>query len=156
MNVLLGYKRLTKYAFTPYKATDMAAGYDLFAAHDSIVYSKKHEKIKTDLELYLPDGCYGRLAPRSGLAWKHYIQIEAGVIDADFRGNVTILMLNLSESDFIVNRGDRIAQLICEKVEYPELCEIINDEDDVKLLKNKKAYNIKGNRQTDGFGSTGT
>jgi dUTP pyrophosphatase len=97
----------------------------------------------------VPHGTYGRIAPRSGLAWKNFIDVGgkclnyflyqsticsydlmfiytfiiAGVIDEDYRGNVGVLLFNHSDKDFTVNPGDRVAQLICEKIVYPELKE---------------------------------
>lgn len=58
----------------------------------------------------------GRVAPRSGLASKHFIDTGAGVIDADYRGEVKVLLFNFSEVDFTVQQGDRIAQLVLERV----------------------------------------
>lgn len=80
----------------------------------------------TDLQIEVPEGCYGRIAPRSKLAYKHGIHVGAGVIDSDYRGNVGILLLNSGSQDFFVNEGDRIAQLICEKIETPELQEVLD------------------------------
>ena len=70
--------------------------------------------VKTDIRIALPVGCYGRIAPRSGLALKHSINVGGGVIDGDYRGNVGIILFNHSDQDFLINRGDRIAQLIPE------------------------------------------
>ena len=64
----------------------------------------------------MPAGTYGRVAPRSGLASKHGIDVGAGVIDADYRGPVKVLLFNLSGTEFAVNAGDRVAQLIIERV----------------------------------------
>jgi deoxyuridine 5''-triphosphate nucleotidohydrolase (dut) len=90
----------------------------------------------------LVSGCYGRIAPRSGLAWKNHIDVGAGVIDEDYRGNVGVVLFNHSDQDFKVNKGDRIAQLICQRIEYPVLQEVTN-------LNNTE-------RGAGGFGSTGT
>jgi dUTP pyrophosphatase len=57
-----------------------------------------------------------RTAPRSGLAWKNHIDVGAGVVDADYRGNVGVVLFNFSDSDFSVSTGDRVAQLILEKI----------------------------------------
>lgn len=114
----------------------------IFSAYDYVVKAKGKEKISTDLEIIVPDGCYGRIAPRSGLAWKSFIDVGAGVIDRDFRGNVCVVLFNFGETDFkgtfydrkeiiicfVVSKGDRIAQLICEKIDYPELIEVDNTE----------------------------
>ncbi|CAG2214482.1 unnamed protein product [Mytilus edulis] len=96
----------------------------------------------TDIQIALPEGCYGRVAPRSGLAAKHFIDVGAGVIDQDYRGNVGVIMFNFGEQEFVVNKGDRIAQLICERIYIPELeeCENLNATE----------------RGDGGFGSTGT
>uniref|UniRef100_A0A2C9KJ08 Deoxyuridine 5'-triphosphate nucleotidohydrolase n=1 Tax=Biomphalaria glabrata TaxID=6526 RepID=A0A2C9KJ08_BIOGL len=100
------------------------------------------EIVKTDIQISVPDGCYGRVAPRSGLAAKSFIDVGAGVIDQDYRGNVGVVLFNFSETDFKVNKGDRIAQLICERIYIPQLCE-------KPSLDNTE-------RGTGGFGSTGT
>lgn len=72
--------------------------------------------VDTDISIALPVNTYGRVAPRSGLAVKHGIDTGAGVIDADYRGLVGVLLFNCSDTDFKVNIGDRIAQLIVERV----------------------------------------
>ena len=61
------------------------------------------------------------MAPRSGLAWKNFINVGAGVIDEDYRGNVGVVLFNHAKADFNVAKGDRIAQLICERIFYPEI-----------------------------------
>lgn len=70
----------------------------------------------TDISIAVPANTYGRVAPRSGLASKHSIDVGAGVIDADYRGPVKVLLFNLSEVDFEVKVGERVAQLIIERV----------------------------------------
>ena len=80
--------------------------------------------VKTDLSIAIPEGCYARVAPRSGLAWKKFIDTGAGVIDADYRGNVGVILFNHSKEDFPVKTGDRIAQLIIERIAYPEIAEV--------------------------------
>ena len=71
--------------------------------------------VKTGLSLAMPSGCYGRIAPRSGLALKKFIDVGAGVVDADYRGELGIVLFNFSDTDFQINMGDKIAQLIFEK-----------------------------------------
>ena len=71
----------------------------------------------------LPPGCYGRIAPRSGLAIKKFIDAGAGVIDSDYRGELGVILFNFGEEDFTVNMGDRIAQLIFEKIKTPTIKE---------------------------------
>jgi dUTP pyrophosphatase len=89
----------------------------------------------------LPHGTYGRIAPRSGLAWKNYIDVGAGVIDEDFTGKVQVLLFNHSDVDFAVEQEDRIAQLIIERIKTPPVVEV---------------FTIGGTeRGSGGFGSTG-
>ncbi|XP_038961577.1 deoxyuridine 5'-triphosphate nucleotidohydrolase isoform X12 [Rattus norvegicus] len=80
-------------------------------------------------------------APRSGLAVKHFIDVGAGVIDEDYRGNVGVVLFNFGKEKFEVKKGDRIAQLICERILYPDL-------EEVQTLDNTE-------RGSGGFGSTG-
>jgi dUTP pyrophosphatase len=72
--------------------------------------------VKTDIQIALPSGCYGRVAPRSGLAAKHFIDVGAGVIDEDYRRNVGVILFNFGKEKFKVKKGDPIAQLICERI----------------------------------------
>ena len=97
--------------------------------------------VDTQLSMAIPPGYYGRIAPRSGLASKSMIDIGAGVIDADYRGIVKVLLFNFSESDFAINPGDRIAQLILERIGMPSVQEVTQLDD-----------TVRGNQ---GFGSTG-
>jgi len=102
----------------------MSAGYDLCSAYNYTVLKHNKQLIKTDLAVQIPEQCYGRIAPRSGLALNNFIDVGAGVIDRDYKGNVCVLLFNHSCEDFYVQRGDRIAQLICELIVYPELVEL--------------------------------
>ena len=65
--------------------------------------------ISSGIAIAVPEGHYGRMAPRSGLAAKHFIDVGAGVIDCDYRGEIKILLFNFSEEDFHVKQGERIA-----------------------------------------------
>ena len=87
-------------------------------------------------------GTYGRIAPRSGLAWKKHIDVGAGVIDADYRGNVGVVLFNHGAEDLEVKVGDRVAQLILEKIAYAEVEEVAELPETV--------------RGAGGFGSSGT
>ncbi len=91
--------------------------------------------------MQIPIGNYGRIAPRSGLAAKNFIDVGAGVIDSDYRGEVKVLLFNFSEEEFKVNVGDRIAQLIVEKYTRTEI-------EEVQDLSESE-------RGAGGFGSTG-
>ncbi|XP_014276193.1 deoxyuridine 5'-triphosphate nucleotidohydrolase [Halyomorpha halys] len=139
---VLKYSKLSDKAHAPVRGSEYAAGFDLKSAYDYIVPAHGKELVKTDLQVVIPDGCYGRVAPRSGLAWKNFIDVGAGVIDVDYRGNVGVVIFNHGDCDFIIKNGDRIAQLICEKIAYPFL-------EEVKSLD-------ETTRGSGGFGSSGT
>ena len=108
-------------ATIPKRSTEGAAGYDLSAAEEATVPAQGKSVVKTGLSMAIPEGCYGRIAPRSGLAVKRHIDIGAGVIDQDYRGEVGVVMFNHSNEDFHVKMGDRIAQLILEKITTPNV-----------------------------------
>ena len=112
----LRFVRLSSRALPPSKGSPGAAGFDLHAAEDAIVLPGGRLCVGTGLQLEIPRGCYGRIAPRSGIAASHGIDVGAGVIDQDFRGEVKILLFNLGSSPFIVSEGDRVAQLILERL----------------------------------------
>ncbi|XP_074150532.1 deoxyuridine 5'-triphosphate nucleotidohydrolase, mitochondrial isoform X1 [Sminthopsis crassicaudata] len=139
--VRLRFARLSEHATAPSKGSARAAGYDLYSAYDYTIPAMEKALVKTDIQISLPPGCYGRVAPRSGLAAKHFIDVGAGVIDEDYRGNVGVVLFNFGKETFEVKKGDRIAQLICERVFYPEL-EEVQGLDDTE-------------RGAGGFGSTG-
>ena len=117
-------KRLCNNAALPRRGTEGAAGYDLSAAHESIIPAKGKGIVKTGLAISFPPGMYARIAPRSGLAIKKFIDVGAGVVDQDYRGEVGVILFNHSDSDFQVKQGDRIAQLILEKIETPAVQEV--------------------------------
>ena len=112
----LRFVRLTENARAPTRGSPGAAGLDLYSACDAMVPARGKASIPTDLQIQLPEDCYGRIAPRSGLALQHHIDIGGGVIDADYRGNVGVVLYNHSDLPFTVSRGDRIAQFICEQI----------------------------------------
>nr|BBD20116.1 dUTPase [Penaeus japonicus]BDT61735.1 MAG: dUTPase [Marsupenaeus japonicus endogenous nimavirus] len=118
---LLKFKKLTEHAFTPSKGSKFAAGFDLCSAYDLTIPANGKSLVKTDIQVELPEGCYGRIAPRSGLSWKYHLNIGAGVVDRDYRGNVGVILFNHAKTDYKVKKGDRIAQLICEKIIYPDI-----------------------------------
>ncbi len=138
----LKVKKLSPTAGLPVRASSGAAGYDLFAAQTAVVPAKGKVVVPTDIAIAVPLGYYGRVAPRSGLAVKSFIDVGAGVIDSDYRGPVGVVLFNFSDSDFMAAQGERIAQLILEKIATPEVQEV-TDLDETA-------------RGDGGFGSTGT
>jgi len=134
----------TEDAIIPIRTSFLAAGFDLFSAINVLIPPNSKALIPTDLSVAIPVGCYGRIAARSGLALKHHIDVGAGVIDADYRGNVAILLFNHSYNEsFQVEKGDRVAQLICEKIAMPILQEC-NTLEELSITQ----------RGVNGFGST--
>ncbi|XP_065567612.1 deoxyuridine 5'-triphosphate nucleotidohydrolase-like isoform X2 [Artemia franciscana] len=121
---VLKFKKLSSHAFAPERGSAFAAGLDLKSAYDYEVPPKSRVLAKTDIQIQVPHGCYARIAPRSGLALKYGIDVGAGVVDEDYRGNVGVILFNFGDEIFKVAKGDRIAQLICEKICYPTVTEV--------------------------------
>lgn len=136
------FRRLSENSTIPIRSSPFAAGLDLFSARDLIIPGRDRGLVETDLEVELPLGTYGRIAPRSGLALNHGIDVGAGVIDADYRGSIKVLLFNHSDLNFEVRKGDRIAQLICVEICYPTVREILGS----------LSQTARGNN---GFGSSG-
>ena len=111
-------KKESEDAFIPSIANNGSIGYDLRSRVDMIVSSKCWKLIDIGISVAIPEGHYGRIAPKSGLALKYMIGVEAGVIDPNYRGNICVILSNNSNSDFEIKRGDKIAQLILEKPVY--------------------------------------
>ena len=104
-------QRLSEAAVLPKRGSALAAGWDLAAAKACVVPAKGRAIVATDLSIATPEDCYARIAPRSGLAVKKFIDVGAGVVDADYRGAVGVVLFNHGEEDFAVAAGDRVADL---------------------------------------------
>ena len=108
----------------PNYMTEQSAGMDLYANVNDKEFIKKGEikLIPTGIAIQLPKGYEAQIRPRSGMAYKHGIGIlnSPGTIDADYRGEIKIIMINFGNEDFIINRGDRIAQMVINKIESIE------------------------------------
>lgn len=141
INKTLYFIKLSDKAYPPTKGSAFAAGYDLYAAKDFVIGPQNRAIISTDLAIAVPRGTYGRIAPRSGLAIESFIDVGAGVIDEDYRGPLGIVLFNHGKEAYHVKTGDRVAQLICEKIVYPQLVQV----DSLEMTG-------RGQR---GFGSTG-
>ena len=138
----LGVKKLSFDAVMPTRGSDRSVGYDLYSSEDAIVPCQAGRAlVGTGITIVLPDGVYGRVAPRSGLAVKHCINVGAGVIDPDYTGEIKVVLFNHGGADFEIKKGDRIAQLVLERCETPPIEEISIVEDT--------------ERGSGGFGSTG-
>ena len=109
-------KRLGPGASLPIRGSNLAAGIDIMANEATVIPQGERRVISTGIAIATPAGTYARIAPRSGLAAKHSINIGAGVIDQDYRGEVKLLLVNNSKHPYPVKPGDRIAQLILEQI----------------------------------------
>jgi deoxyuridine 5'-triphosphate nucleotidohydrolase len=134
-------KLLTDNAIPPMRCSLLAAGYDLCSNENTVVPARGRKLVHTGIAITIPEGHYGRIAPRSGLALKKGIDVGAGVCDADYRGEICVILFNHSDEDFEINEGDRIAQLILEWISTPPI-RVVDDLDDTERGEN-------------GFGSSG-
>ena len=112
----------------PTYATSQSAGMDLRAnIEESItLHPMERRLVQTGLHIALPEGYEAQIRPRSGLALKHGITVlnSPGTVDADYRGEVMVLLINLSGQDFVINSGERIAQMVIAKHEQGEFVEV--------------------------------
>lgn len=138
----LKVKKLNTEARIPTRCSPGSVGYDIYSLVNISVPPNERILVETGIAITLPPGTYGRVAPRSGIAVRNGIQIGAGVIDPDYTGEVKVLIINSGEFSFVINKGERIAQLIIEK------CEILPVEE-VDALDTTE-------RGEGGFGSTGS
>lgn len=137
--VLIVHK-LTEDAQVPSRGSTGAAGYDLYSTESHVILPGKRAVVGTGIAVQLPDGVYGRVAPRSGLSVKHGIHIGAGVVDPDYRGEIKVVMFNLGSESYVIKPGYRIAQLILERFLMEQV--VVGDITDTE-------------RGEGGFGSTG-
>ena len=112
----------------PVYATEKSAGMDLRANIDEpiVLHPMERRLINTGLHIALPDGFEAQVRPRSGLALKHGVTVlnSPGTIDADYRGEIMVLLINLSQQDFVIRDGERIAQLVVARYEGVEWVEV--------------------------------
>lgn len=130
---------------TPFYATEKSAGMDIKANIETPITLAPLERamVPTGLYIALPEGTEAQIRPRSGLAAKHGVTIlnTPGTIDADYRGEIKVILVNLSSTEFVINPGERIAQMVVARYEKVEW-------DTVELLDETE-------RGVGGFGSTG-
>ena len=147
MSNVLQVKRLFPTARLPTCSTEHAAGYDLYAYTGGSIAPGGTHVVPTGIAIALPFlpeplRVYGRIHPRSGLAVRHSIDVGAGVIDTDYRGEVKVVLFNHGTEEFVFAEGDRIAQLILEVHVVPP-------------IKETSELSLVGSRGENGFGSSG-
>jgi dUTP pyrophosphatase len=137
----LRFKQLDANATLPTRGSPAAAGLDLYSIEVVRLSPNQRSLVRTGLAVAIPEGFYGRVAPRSGLATKNGLNVLAGVIDADYRGEIQCLLHNTSDGTVELPARTRICQLIIEKIitPTPVLVEELSDT----------------TRGSGGFGSTG-
>lgn len=137
----LRFKSLDANATLPTRGSPAAAGLDLYSIEAVCLHPNQRLLVRTGLAVAIPEGFYGRLAPRSGLATKQGIDVLAGVIDADYRGEIQCLLHNTSSETVELPAQTRICQLVIEKIITP-----------TPVLVDDLTNTMRG---SGGFGSTG-
>ncbi|SRR6266550_954395 len=137
----VSFKRLADQAMLPTRGSAESAGLDLYSIDDLTIAPKQRVLARTGLAVAIPEGYYGRIAPRSGLALRTGLDVLSGVIDADYRGEIGCLLYNTGDETINLPARSKICQLIIEKIITPEAvwANEINETD----------------RGSGGFGSTG-
>jgi len=141
MSSHLPVMKLRPDAFLPVRGTEGSAGYDLISPDDHDISNDSTATIKLGIAVQIPEGYCGKIESRSSLSSKFSIEAGAGVIDSDYRGEIGVVLHNLSRSLFNIKRGDKIAQMLIIPVLYPKVSEVYS-------LTDTK-------RGTGGYGSTG-
>jgi dUTP pyrophosphatase len=117
---VLRFKQLDSRAVLPKRGSALAAGLDLCSIEDVDLQPKQRTVARTGLAVAIPPGFYGRVAPRSGLAVKQGLDVLAGVIDSDYRGELCCALYNTGDEPIHLPAGSRICQLIVEQIITPE------------------------------------
>lgn len=141
---MIKVKKLHELAIIPKRNTSTDAGADLYSVQNITIPPQSRAIVSTGVSIEIPEGFYGRIAPRSGLAVKHGIDILAGVCDSSYRGEIKVVIINTDkENDFDITYGDKIAQIIIEQhfnfnfIESEELSESIRGDNGFGSSGNK-------------------
>lgn len=126
----INVKLLNEDAKMPTKAHDSDAGWDLYAAEDMKIPNGMRKTIKTGVSIAIPDGYSGLIWPRSGLSVKFGVDVLAGVVDAGYRGEIMVCLLNTDHSSWVeIKKGDRIAQILFQEVPKFKLYQVAELDD---------------------------
>lgn len=115
----LRFKQLETNATLPTRGSAQAAGLDLYSIEDVVIEPKQRALVRTGLAVAIPEGYYGRVAPRSGLAVKNGLDVLAGVIDSDYRGEIRCALYNTGDQPIDLPAQSKICQLIIEQIITP-------------------------------------
>ncbi len=120
MHPNISFKSLDANAVLPTRGTAHSAGLDLYCIDDLRIEPNARVRARTGLSTAIPEGFYGRIAPRSGLAAEKGIDVLAGVVDADYRGEIICLLYNTGDDIVVLAAGSKICQLIIEQIITPQ------------------------------------
>ncbi len=134
-------KKLNEDSKIPTYSHEFDAGMDLYAHEETEVFPFEVVKIKTGISMHIPDGFVGLIWDKSGLACRNSIKVVAGVVDATYRGEILVGLTNIGKDKYVFKKGDKVAQMLIQKVEQAEFDEVSNLEET--------------GRGSGGFGSTG-
>jgi len=116
---ILCFKKLHPSAVLPTRGSSQSAGLDLYSIEEITIAPKQRALVPTGLAVAIPEGYYGRIAPRSGLALRAGLDVLSGVIDADYRGEIGCLLYNTGDETINLPAQSKICQLIIEKIIMP-------------------------------------
>lgn len=119
--IKLKIQKIEEGAVAPGYAKAGDAGMNLYSAEDLVLKGGERQAIKTGIKMEIPDGYVGLIWDRSGMAFNNGIKTMAGVIDCGYRGEVKVVLTNLSQEDFEIKKGYKIAQMIIQKFESPKI-----------------------------------
>ena len=139
--MLIKFQKILAEAIIPHYAHQGDAGMDIFSAEEAVIKAGERKNVRTGVKMEMPEGFVGLVWDKSGLALKNGIKTMAGVIDACYRGEIGIVLVNLSDQDYKVEKGQKIAQMLIQKAERAEI-------EEARELSETK-------RGDGGFGSTG-
>lgn len=139
--VSIKIKRLDKSVEVPKFQREGDAALDIRSSEDCVLKIGERKGIKTGIAMEIPYGYAGLVWDRSGLAIKHGIKTMGGVIDANYRGEIMIILKNLGEEDFKIEKGMRIAQMLIQKIEN---CEVEEAEELSDTNRGEKGFNSSG------------
>jgi len=124
--VTIQFQKLSEDAKAPVQLSDGAAWCDLHSVEDYLLQPMERHLFKTNIAAHIPQWMYGRIAPRSGLAFKQWIDVLWWVVDADYRWDIGVILMNLWSEAVQIEKWERIAQFIIEKC-YPIVWEEVQN-----------------------------
>ena len=153
INVSIEYKHfqiVSEDAHMPIKATRGAAGYDLYSSESKVIKGNGRTVISTGVNFHCPDGYFGQILSRSGLAVNHGIQVGAGVIDKDYEGELKVVLFNSEKDDYTVRKGDRIAQIVIQKIMDSSISHVLKEsrrgDSGFGSTDSDKIFNVQSNQ----------